>query len=284
MASRVIRDGASNTITIVPPDGQHSATMLIMHGLGDSADGFADVAEMFSSRMPYCKFILPTAPCQPVTLNGGMAMNSWYDIVGLDDRASETCDGLAESCATIRDVLKRENAAGIPYSRMVLAGFSQGGAMSLTVGMQLQQEEKLAGILVMSGYLPAAKNFHLTPGLEDTPILHCHGLSDPMVRYDWAEKTKAEITRQGASQYELKGYPGLTHSVSPEELNHALDFLTRVLPNDASFAIPAKDPADMSVKELKEAIRAAGLSAQAVGFCEKSEYVQLLSSHRNKSS
>ena len=104
-------------------DGQHSATVVITHGLGDSSEGyiemcwlwkfqcqlklyfwcdfcvcrFADVAEMFSSQMPYTKFILPTAPTQPVTLNGGMAMNSWYDIVGLDDRASETCDGIHQS-------------------------------------------------------------------------------------------------------------------------------------------------------------------------------------------
>jgi predicted esterase len=96
-----------------------------MHGLGDSADGFADVAEMFSHRLPYVKFILPTAPSSPVTLNGGMVMNSWYDIVGLDDRAAETCDGLDESRNTVTDIIQQEVAAGIPYSRIVLAGFSQ---------------------------------------------------------------------------------------------------------------------------------------------------------------
>lgn len=65
---------------VLPAEGSHSATVLIMHGLGDSADGFADVADMFSSQMPHIKFILPTAPSQPVTLNGGMLMNSWYKI------------------------------------------------------------------------------------------------------------------------------------------------------------------------------------------------------------
>jgi predicted esterase len=96
-----------------------------MHGLGDSADGFSDVAEMFSTALPHVKFILPTAPSQPVTLNGGMSMNSWYDIVGLDDRASEAAPGLSESRQIVQDILRRENELGIPYSRMMLSGFSQ---------------------------------------------------------------------------------------------------------------------------------------------------------------
>lgn len=96
-----------------------------MHGLGDSADGFADVAEMLSHQLPYVKFILPTAPSSPVTLNGGMVMNSWYDIVGLDDRATETCDGLDESRDIVQNIIQEEVNAGIPHSRIVLAGFSQ---------------------------------------------------------------------------------------------------------------------------------------------------------------
>lgn len=96
-----------------------------MHGLGDSADGFADVAEMFSYQLPHVKFILPTALSSPVTLNGGMVMNSWYDIVGLDDRAAETCDGLDESRSIVSNIIQQEVNAGIPHSRIVLAGFSQ---------------------------------------------------------------------------------------------------------------------------------------------------------------
>jgi predicted esterase len=96
-----------------------------MHGLGDSADGFADVAEMLSSQLPHVKFILPTAPSSPVTLNGGMVMNSWYDIVGLDDRAAETCEGLDESRNIVNEIVQQEVTLGIPHSRIVLAGFSQ---------------------------------------------------------------------------------------------------------------------------------------------------------------
>ena len=89
-----------------------------MHGLGDSAEGFADVAQMWSRQLPYAKFVLPTAPTQPVTLNGGMPMPSWYDIEGLSERTNENCNGIEESRATVMGILDAEAAAGLPYSRM----------------------------------------------------------------------------------------------------------------------------------------------------------------------
>ena len=106
-----------------------------MHGLGDSADGFTDVAEMLSYRLPYVKFILPTAPSSPVTLNGGMVMNSWYDIVGLDDRSTETCDGLEESRNIVTNIIQSEVSLGIPYSRIVLAGFSQVIKLNISINI-----------------------------------------------------------------------------------------------------------------------------------------------------
>lgn len=127
--------------------------------------------------MPYLKFILPTAPTQRVTMNMGMPMPSWYDIVGLDERSNENCKGLAESRATLEGILEKEHdSTGLPYSRMVLAGFSQGGALSLFTGLQLEQ--KLAGIAVLSGYLPATKQCQ--PKHFDVPIWHGHGTQDPV--------------------------------------------------------------------------------------------------------
>ena len=129
--------------------------------------------------MPYLKFILPTAPTQPVTMNMGMPMPSWYDITGLDERSNENCAGIETSQNTVKEILTKEHESnGLSYNRMVLAGFSQGGALSLFTGMQLSAAQKLGGIVVMSGYLPAAKQFQITQGLEDTPIMHCHGESD----------------------------------------------------------------------------------------------------------
>lgn len=276
--ARIERDN-QNTITIHPKDGLHSASVIFMHGLGDSADGFSDVAEMFSKSMPYTKFILPTAKTIPVTLNGGMRMPAWYDIVGLTDRASESCDGIDSSISRVHEYLEQEAALGIPYSRMALAGFSQGGALSLFCGCQLPIEKKLAGLLVMSGYLPGAQLFRFTSGCEDLPVLHCHGTADPVVKYDWALKTKGHLQSLGARKYELKSYTNVQHTVTNEILGDAYSFLQSILPDDPTFSLLPKSPKEMSVKELKEAIKRNGLSGKAVGFMEKSEFVRLLEEH-----
>jgi lysophospholipase-2 len=171
---RTIQDGTT-TISLTPKqESLQSALVVIAHGLGDSADGLADVAEVFAQQLPYCKFILPTAPVQPVTLNGGMPMNSWYDIVGLDERSNESCHGIEDSRKKLMTILQNEHEqTGLPYRRMVLAGFSQGGALSLYTGLQMPNvEQKLAGVCVMSGYLPHAKQFQITQGLEDCPVWH----------------------------------------------------------------------------------------------------------------
>eukprot|EP00529_Nitzschia_sp_RCC80_P026650 CAMPEP_0113486568 /NCGR_PEP_ID=MMETSP0014_2-20120614/25063_1 /TAXON_ID=2857 /ORGANISM="Nitzschia sp." /LENGTH=282 /DNA_ID=CAMNT_0000380243 /DNA_START=204 /DNA_END=1052 /DNA_ORIENTATION=- /assembly_acc=CAM_ASM_000159 len=266
------RDGT--TITVAPKnEGEQSGLVVICHGLGDTAEGFADVAEHMSSKMPHLKFILPTAPTQRVTMNMGMPMPSWYDIVGLDERSNENCAGIEESRQRIEQILKDEHETnGLSYSRMVLAGFSQGGALSLFTGLQF--EEQLAGILVMSGYLPAASKLNLKQA--NTKIWHGHGSQDPLVQYAMAEKTKAILHEKGLSgDYTIKSYP-IPHTVSPTEIADALSFLGDVLPADDSFRITLKDPKSMSVKELKAAIRKAGKSSKTVGFSEKADFVKLL--------
>ena len=229
--------------------------------------------------MPYTKFILPTAPTQPVTMNMGMSMPSWYDIVGLDERANENCKGLETSVERIANILKTEHeTTGLPYSRMVLAGFSQGGALSLFTGMGLPQ--KLAGIAILSGYLPAAKKFKVTPGLESTPVLHCHGTQDMVVAFPLAQKTMEKVKEKGVMNYTVKSYT-IGHTVSMDELADVLQFLQGILPDDPSHKIKVKDPSEMSVKELRAAIRKAGLSHKAVGLMEKPEFVRLLQDHLN---
>ena len=231
--------------------------------------------------MPHLKFILPTAPTQAVTMNMGMAMPSWYDITGLDERSNENCKGIEQSRDRLVDILRHEHeTTKLPYSRMVLAGFSQGGALSLWTGMQLS--EKIAGILLMSAYLPAAGKFHVTPGSEDTPILHLHGTNDPLVTLAVAQKSQTLLLKtKGATKYELKTYPGLQHSINMQELADAQKFLETVLPPDDSCKVVLKDPNEMSVKELKAAILKAGLGRKAVGLMEKHEFVKLLQEHRN---
>jgi lysophospholipase II len=237
----------------------------------------ADVAEQMATQLPHLKFILPTAPTQRVTMNMGMPMPSWYDIVGLDERSNENCAGIEASQQSTMQILKDEHeTTGLSYSRMVLAGFSQGGALSLFTGLQL--DEQLAGILVMSGYLPAASKLQLKQ--PNTPCWHGHGTQDPLVQYAMAEKTKTLLREKGLTSYTLKSYP-IPHTVSPVEIRDALVFLGEVLPADDSCRITLKDPNSMSVKELKAAIRKSGKSSKTAGFTEKSEFARLLQDIRD---
>jgi lysophospholipase-2 len=275
-------------ITLSPKnEASQSALVIICHGLGDSAEGFVDVAEQLAMIMPYCKFVLPTAPSRPVTMNAGMSMPAWYDIAGLDERSNEECDGLVESRDTVRSLLEQahDEGNGVPYSRMVLMGFSQGGALSLFTGLSLARpEHKLAGIVCLSGYLAGRSQFTLTDGLASTPVFHGHGRSDPMVQFTMAERTKDILTSAdyALSDYTLKGYAGLPHSVNQEELADVVSFLRKVLPDDPTCRVRnVKAPEDMSVKELKAAIRHAGIAHKAVGFMEKSEFVKLLKDYRD---
>ena len=139
----------------------------------------------------------------------------------------------------------------------------------------------LAGIVLLSGYLPHASAFHITPGLENTPIFHGHGTLDPLVKLEAANESQSTLIEQhGATNYTLKTYQGLAHSINPQELADVLDFLRKVLPPNEECRIKLKDPRDMSIKELKAAIGKAGLGNRAVGFMEKREFVELLQSFR----
>jgi len=276
--THVIERDGSGTITVSPRnEADQSGLVVISHGLGDTAEGFADVAEQFISQMPWLKIILPTAPTQKVTMNMGMAMPSWYDIVGLDERSNENCAGIEQSQMRIKSILQKEHdETGLPYSRMLLAGFSQGAALSVFTGLQL--EESLAGIILMSGYLPAVSMLKLTQ--PNTSVWHGHGNMDPLVHYAMAEKSKSKLIEMGLKDYTLTSYP-IPHTVSPSELNDAISFLEKVIPFDESAKITLKNPKSMSVKQLKAAIRKAGLGDKAVGLFEKSEFVQLVQDHRD---
>lgn len=298
------------TIVIAPDDhSSHSASVILCHGLGDTAEGWAEPAQYLANQLGlgHVKFILPTAPTQPVTLNMGMAMPSWYDIIGLDSRSNEVCNGLDESMDRILGLLEEEVGqdtndetckSSVDYSRIVLAGFSQGGALALYTGMTQHRKQSqvglgLAGIVVMSGYLPRSKQFAVAPGSESTPILHCHGKEDSVVPVQATELSRARVSSlleemDGKDTYEVKTYPGLDHSVSMDELNDVAAFLRRVIPpiSDANISTERVgnlvDPARMNVRQLRDAIRLAGLEEQAKGMFEKSELINLLSKHLNE--
>ncbi|EED86346.1 phospholipase, partial [Thalassiosira pseudonana CCMP1335] len=218
----------------------HSASVILCHGLGDTGNGWVDPAMYLASKLPHVKFILPTAPTQPVTLNMGMPMPSWYDIIGLDSRSNEVCNGLDESMDKILELVENEvgecNGVGaVDYSRIVLAGFSQGGALALYTDVQ-QKGLGLAGIVIMSGYLPRSSSFTIASGSETTPILHCHGTEDSVVAVEAAGLSKDRVSslmedKGGKKElYQVKTYRGLDHSVLMEELDDVSAFLNKVIP------------------------------------------------------
>lgn len=281
-AHSMARDAATRTISVTPQE--YDKVVVIMHGLGDSAEGFADVAQMFAAQpsMAKVKFVLPTAPVQPVTLNGGMAMNSWYDIEGMDNKSQENCKGIKESQAIIEKLMDDEHKKhNIAYNHMMLAGFSQGGALSIYTGLQLPDEKKLAGILCLSGYLASYSTFQVNPALKDTPILHCHGEQDSMVRFKWARETETKLREAGVSNYKLIPFKGMDHSVDIEELKIALKFIHDCLASSSTASENVKLE-EMNTAQLKAAIAEAGLGAQAVGLLEKQDLVDLLKKAREK--
>lgn len=197
-----------------------------LHGLGADGNDFVPVVPELGLRAPV-RFIFPNAPVAPVTINGGMAMRSWYDILVMDLARREDAAGIRASEAAIQKLVARENARGIPTSRIVLAGFSQGCAMTLHTGLRLP--EKLAGMVGLSGYLPLIDTAQAErlPANADTPIFLAHGLYDPVVALARAEASRETLQRLGyAVQWHT--YP-MPHSVCLEEIQDIGAFLREVL-------------------------------------------------------
>lgn len=191
--------------------------VILLHGLGDSGDGWAPVApHIVRPDWPSVRFVFPHAPVQPVTINAGMRMRSWYDIVDLTDidRRADAA-GLAASADAVEALIAREAERGVPASRLVLAGFSQGGAVTLTHG--LRRAEPLAGLVALSTYLPRAEQV-ISEARRGTPlpVFMAHGQFDPMVPIQAGERA-AEHVRGLGHDVEWHAYP-MQHEACAEEL------------------------------------------------------------------
>jgi phospholipase/carboxylesterase len=165
---------------------------------------------------------------QPVTINGGYAMRAWYDISGLDRNSVQDEKGIRASDARVRSLIKRENERGMPTDRIVLAGFSQGGAMALFTGPRYP--EKLAGIMALSCYMLLAKTLETerSAANQSTPIFQAHGRMDNVVHPQLGEDTRQFLEKAGY-QVEWHAY-AMPHAVCPEEIDHIAAWLRRVLP------------------------------------------------------
>ena len=204
------------------------AAVIWLHGLGaDGHDFEPAVPALVPTRGAALRFVFPHAPVRPVTLNAGARMRAWYDIRGFERSSAQDELGIRESDAAIRALIRRENARGIATERIVLAGFSQGGAMALFTGTRLT--ERLAGIIGLSCYLLLEGSFaaeHHSAN-QATPIFLAHGSYDAVVDPRLGEQTRALLVAAGYP-VEWHSYP-MAHSVSAEEIAAIAAFLQRVL-------------------------------------------------------
>lgn len=203
-----------------------SASVIWLHGLGADGHDFAPVVHQLA--LPDIRFILPHAPTRPVTLNGGYMMPAWYDIFGLEAGSKQDENGIRASQAQIEALIAREQERGIPAERIVLAGFSQGGAIALHTA--LRHPHALAGVLALSTYLPLMAQLpsEAHPANQHLPIFMAHGTFDNVISIEvcqisvkWLKQHNYAVTWREYS---------MVHSVCAEEIADIRNFLRTVLP------------------------------------------------------
>lgn len=205
-----------------------TVSIIWMHGLGADGNDFVPLVKELDLRgCPAIRFIFPNAGTMPVTINNGYVMRAWYDILVSDLVRREDENGLRASQAQIEALIAREKARGIPASKIILAGFSQGCAMTLQTG--LRHPEALAGLMCLSGYLPLADKTaaERTPASLNTPVFMAHGVADPVVQIARAEQSRDLLTGMGY-KVEWHAYR-MQHSLCQEEINDIGAWLKKVL-------------------------------------------------------
>ncbi|HEY4128548.1 MAG TPA: carboxylesterase [Gammaproteobacteria bacterium] len=205
-----------------------TGSVIWLHGLGADGHDFEPIVPelRLPPQLPL-RFIFPHAPVRPVTMNGGRPMPAWFDIVRIGVNQPRDLEGMRTARAWIEDLIAQENERGVPTARIVLAGFSQGGAVALFTG--LQHRDKLAGIMALSTWLPAEEGLdvELSSANGATPILYCHGTQDPVVPLLLGAQTRNWLTQHGCA-VTWHTYP-MPHSVCADEIAHIRAWLISVL-------------------------------------------------------
>jgi phospholipase/carboxylesterase len=199
-------------------------SVIWLHGLGADGHDFAPIVpELVRPHWPAIRFVFPHAPKRPVSINNGMPMRAWYDIVSLDFRSRADATGVAESVAQVEELIAREQARGIARERILLAGFSQGGAITLSAG--LRRQAPLAGLVALSTYLPEvdAAAAQLADGATAQPVFMAHGSADPVIPVQVAEHSRQVLEQLGFG-VQWHRYP-MAHQVCAEEIRALGDWL-----------------------------------------------------------
>ena len=206
------------------PDPQWAVIWL--HGLGADGHDFAPIVpELVRPGWPALRFVFPHAPVRPVTINNGMRMRAWYDIVGMDFPTRADSHGVNQSVTQANALIEREQARGIPAHRILLAGFSQGGAIALAAGGR--RTTPLAGLIALSTYLPDAQaaTAEKADAATTQPVFMAHGGSDPVIPMMYAEQS-ADLLKTFGFNVEWHRYP-MAHQVCAEELSDLGDWMAQ---------------------------------------------------------
>ena len=213
----------------INPSGRPTTTIIWLHGLGaDGHDFEAIVPELRLPESLSIRYVFPHAPERSITINAGLRMRGWFDILDLKHRAdSVDMDQFLESEDMLRALINNELQSGMPSDRILLAGFSQGGAIALRTGLQYQKQ--LAGILAMSMHLPTIHNLapDLSPENRKVPILMAHGQMDPVIPLAKAIETREELFRLGYA-VDWHEYP-IQHTVCADEIQEIRSWLLQIL-------------------------------------------------------
>jgi phospholipase/carboxylesterase len=203
-----------------------SASVIWLHGLGADGHDFEPIVPEL--RLPDAlplRFVFPHAPVRPVTINGGMAMRAWYDIVSLDRSGPADAAGIGESSATLEALIEREGQRGVPPERVVLAGFSQGGAIAINTVLRAKQ--KLAGLMALSSWLALPDALQGDAIETSIPVFMAHGQFDPMIPMQYG-RSSADALVEAGFDLEWHDYP-MAHAVCAQEVDDIRTWLLRVL-------------------------------------------------------
>ena len=230
---RCYSKGAMEDI-VITNTAAHQATVIFMHGLGDTGLGWEEPMQMISRAIPSLKIVLPSAPVIPVSLNMGQQMPAWYDIKGLGSRANEQCLGIDESAARIRSLIDAEMAAEGQSGNVLVCGFSQGGAMALYTGLQVE-DPRVLGVAALSSYLPCPTAFaEKAVARKDIPLLMCHGQQDQVVQLQWAQQSKTSLEQDCSFSVDFQEYPGMGHELHQPEFVYFVEWMQKALKGASS--------------------------------------------------
>ncbi|KAL4076287.1 Phospholipase/carboxylesterase/thioesterase [Scleroderma citrinum] len=237
---------------VASPIAKHTASVILIHAIGDTGEGWRGVAERLSKDVPHVKWIFPHAPTGEVTAYNKKCIPRWFDISSYDfDKAEENRGDMFKAASMIDQLVQKEVDAGIPPERVVIGGFSQGGAVALLTSLTSRPADgfgggkegwKVAGIVVVSGWLPFRNDFQqfLSPHAAKTPIFWGHGTDDNVVRYKFADTFVKKLTSAfgipmakgelGSPGLSFRTYKALGHQLCAREERDLSEFLRRVIP------------------------------------------------------